>query len=40
MNAVPRIVVGVDGFESSKAALRWAVHQAMLTAKPTKDRER
>jgi hypothetical protein len=33
MNAVPRIVVGVDGFESSKAALRWAVHQAMLTAK-------
>jgi len=31
MNAVPPIVVGVDGFESSKAALRWAVHQAMLT---------
>lgn len=28
MNAVPRIVVGVDGFESSKAALRWAIHQA------------
>jgi nucleotide-binding universal stress UspA family protein len=27
----PRIVVGVDGFESSKAALRWAVHQAKLT---------
>jgi nucleotide-binding universal stress UspA family protein len=28
---VRRIVVGVDGFESSKAALRWAIHQAMLT---------
>ena len=27
----PRIVVGVDGFESSKAALRWAFHQAKLT---------
>jgi nucleotide-binding universal stress UspA family protein len=27
----PRIVVGVDGFESSKAALRWAIHQARLT---------
>jgi nucleotide-binding universal stress UspA family protein len=26
-----RIVVGVDGFESSKAALRWAIHQARLT---------
>jgi nucleotide-binding universal stress UspA family protein len=26
-----RIVVGVDGFESSKAALRWAVRQAKLT---------
>ncbi len=26
-----RIVVGVDGFESSKAALRWAIHQAKLT---------
>jgi hypothetical protein len=24
MNADPRIVVGVDGFESSMAALRWA----------------
>jgi nucleotide-binding universal stress UspA family protein len=23
-------VVGVDGFESSTAALRWAIHQAML----------
>jgi nucleotide-binding universal stress UspA family protein len=31
MNTVPRIVVGVDGFESSKAALRWAIHQAKLT---------
>ena len=31
MNAVPRIVVGVDGFESSTAALRWAIHQAKLT---------
>jgi nucleotide-binding universal stress UspA family protein len=30
MNTVPRIVVGVDGFESSKAALRWAIHQAKL----------
>ncbi len=27
----PRLVVGVDGFESSKAALRWAIHQAKLT---------
>ena len=27
----PRIVVGVDGFESSMAALRWAIHQAKLT---------
>jgi uncharacterized membrane protein len=27
----PRIVVGVDGFESSKAALRSALHQAKLT---------
>jgi uncharacterized membrane protein len=26
-----RIVVGVDGFESSKAPLRWAIHQAKLT---------
>ena len=26
-----RIVVGVDGFESSKAALRWAICQAKLT---------
>jgi nucleotide-binding universal stress UspA family protein len=26
-----RIVVGLDGFESSKAALRWAIHQAKLT---------
>ena len=25
-----RIVVGVDGFESSKAALRWAIRQAEL----------
>ena len=31
MNTVPRIVVGVDGFESSRAALRWAIHQAKLT---------
>jgi len=28
---VPRIVVGVDGFEPSTAALRWAIHQAKLT---------
>ena len=27
----PRIVVGVDGFESSRIALRWAIHQAKLT---------
>ena len=41
MNALPRIVgAALDGFESFKAALRWTVHQAMLTAKPTKDRER
>jgi len=30
---VPRIVVGVDGFEASKAALRWAIHQAKLTGR-------
>lgn len=27
----PRIVVGVDGSPTSKAALRWAIHQAQLT---------
>jgi nucleotide-binding universal stress UspA family protein len=27
----PRIVVGVDGSPISKAALRWAIHQAELT---------
>ena len=27
----PRIVVGVDGFEPSMAALRWAIHQARRT---------
>ena len=27
----PRIVVGVDGFEPSRAALRWAIRQAKLT---------
>jgi nucleotide-binding universal stress UspA family protein len=26
-----RIVAGVDGSDSSKAALRWAIHQAKLT---------
>ena len=31
MNTAPRIVVGVDGYESSTAALRWAIHQANLT---------
>src|SRR5215475_8160293 len=31
MNRTGRIVVGVDGFESSTAALRWAIHQAKLT---------
>jgi nucleotide-binding universal stress UspA family protein len=31
IDAPGRIVVGVDGSESSKAALRWAVHQAELT---------
>ncbi len=31
MNRIPRIVVGIDGFESSTAALRWAIHQARLT---------
>ena len=30
MNTAGRIVVGVDGFESSAAALRWAIHQAKL----------
>lgn len=29
--AGPRIVVGVDGSESSRAALRWAVRQARLS---------
>jgi hypothetical protein len=28
----PVIVVGVDGSEASRAALRWATHQAELTA--------
>jgi nucleotide-binding universal stress UspA family protein len=28
---VPRIVVGVDGSPGSRAALRWAVRQAMFT---------
>jgi nucleotide-binding universal stress UspA family protein len=28
---LPRIVVGVDGLESSTAALRWAIRQAKLT---------
>jgi nucleotide-binding universal stress UspA family protein len=27
----PRIVVGVDGSQASKAALRWAIRQATLT---------
>jgi nucleotide-binding universal stress UspA family protein len=27
----PRIVVGIDGLESSMAALRWAIRQARLT---------
>jgi len=31
MNEIPRIVVGVDGFESSQTALRWAIHQARVT---------
>ena len=31
MNRTARIVVGVDGFESSRDALRWAIHQAKLT---------
>jgi nucleotide-binding universal stress UspA family protein len=30
INERPRIVVGVDGFEPSMAALRWAIHQASL----------
>jgi nucleotide-binding universal stress UspA family protein len=30
-NAVPRLVAGVDGSQSSIAALRWAVHQAQLS---------
>ncbi len=30
-NEPPRIVVGVDGSASSRAALRWAVNQARLT---------
>lgn len=29
--AAPRIVVGVDGSPSSRAALRWSVRQAVLT---------
>ena len=31
MNTAGCIVVGVDGFEASSAALRWAIHQAKLT---------
>jgi nucleotide-binding universal stress UspA family protein len=31
MTGQGRIVVGVDGSESSKAALRWAIRQAKLT---------
>jgi nucleotide-binding universal stress UspA family protein len=31
MNSAPRIVVGVDGSPSSRAALRWAVRQATFT---------
>jgi nucleotide-binding universal stress UspA family protein len=31
MRSVPRIVVGVDGSPSSRAALRWSVRQATLT---------
>jgi nucleotide-binding universal stress UspA family protein len=31
MNSAPKIVVGVDGSPSSRAALRWAVRQATLT---------
>jgi nucleotide-binding universal stress UspA family protein len=30
-NGAPRIVVGVDGSPTSRAALRWAVRQAKLT---------
>ncbi len=30
-NSAPRIVVGVDGSPSSRAALRWAANQANLT---------
>jgi nucleotide-binding universal stress UspA family protein len=30
-NTAPRIVVGVDGSPSSRAALRWAVRQAKFT---------
>ncbi|WP_424862693.1 universal stress protein [Streptomyces sp. MMS24-I29] len=30
--SAPRIVVGIDGSEPSKAALRWAVGQAELTS--------
>ncbi len=30
----PRIVVGVDGSESSLSALRWAIRQAGLTGEP------
>jgi nucleotide-binding universal stress UspA family protein len=36
-NAAPRIVVGVDGSVSSRAALRWAVRQAKLTGGGTVD---
>ena len=31
MNSAPRIVVGVDGSPSSRAALRWAVRHAAVT---------
>ncbi len=30
-DGAPRIVVGVDGSPSSRAALRWAVRQAKFT---------
>jgi nucleotide-binding universal stress UspA family protein len=31
VNPAPRVVVGIDGSPSSRAALRWAVGQAALT---------
>ena len=35
IDPIPRIIVGVDGSNTSLAALTWAATQAVLTAAPT-----